>query len=324
MTALPTSFAAAEPVTLENSTVRLTVWPSIGAKVSSLYDRVRGEEWLAPAQRPLAAPDPGGSFEDYDCSGWDECFPNVAVGPHPINPDELLPDHGEVWSRPWDVVHLERTSVTTAIVGQVLPCRLTRTLRLREGGVTAEYLLENLSDVGFGAAWLMHPLLGLRTPTRVRLPTGTTVRRDPDVSGRPAELTEWRPWQEVDPSPGGDQERGLAVKLFTRPDGPRVAVVERPGAALAFALPTNTALSFGIWLNDGGWPVLQPQRQLAVEPAFGCADRLDRAIAEGTALTLDPGGSRQWQVELDFLDPGLPIYTVPPAVPGPTDIEEPS
>src|SRR5579863_1224122 len=55
-----------------------------------------GREWLAPPVRARAVPLPGQHWGELDCSGWDECLPNIGA-----DPGAGLSDHGDVWRIPW-------------------------------------------------------------------------------------------------------------------------------------------------------------------------------------------------------------------------------
>lgn len=291
-------------LTLTNNAVRVAVLPHYGAKVIEVTDLSRCQQWLASPVRPLREPQPGDRWEEHDCSGWDECFPNVAAGLHPRLPISL-PDHGEVWSRPWRHRVLTGGAVQTSIDGRLLPYRFTRTLKLHDHGLTADYELRNLSRRSFAVCWTMHPLLGIDCDTNLSMPTNAEAAHDPDAlptSCRPRD-PQWLPWTEIQPRYFTGTPTGVAAKLYTRPGGPAVATVVRAQAALQVSMQSRHVNALGLWLNDGGWPTHHPQRHLAVEPSLGAADRLDRAVARHTALHLPAAGLRRWRVHIDFTDP---------------------
>lgn len=92
-------------ITVGNGAIETTIVPELGAKLAGLRDLRTGREWLWTSRRiPFARHDPGASsIEVADNGGCDECFPTVApCGPVTGWPDGL-PDHGQVWSLPWDV-----------------------------------------------------------------------------------------------------------------------------------------------------------------------------------------------------------------------------
>ena len=68
------------PVTLENASLRVQVYPQIGGKVASLVDKADGYELLfnfpdeLPEKYHYDTP-----YNDHWFAGWDECFPSVAA-----------------------------------------------------------------------------------------------------------------------------------------------------------------------------------------------------------------------------------------------------
>jgi hypothetical protein len=95
------------PVTIENDAIRLSVWPQIGGKISSIVDKADGFELLFNYPAEVSETSLyGKSFENTWNTGWDECFPTVAPCLYPRHPYEgiAVPDHGELWSLPTTAV----------------------------------------------------------------------------------------------------------------------------------------------------------------------------------------------------------------------------
>lgn len=97
---------AGTPITLQTDAIRIVVVPETGAQITSLMD-FNGHEYLAsgfsprPDNLPLYA-----SFNDGGLGGIDDCLPAVAADIYPNEPGVgwAIPDHGEVWQRPWQVI----------------------------------------------------------------------------------------------------------------------------------------------------------------------------------------------------------------------------
>ncbi|MEI7911343.1 MAG: hypothetical protein WCK77_17050 [Verrucomicrobiota bacterium] len=87
---------------LQNAAVELAVVAELGAKVISLVNRTSGREWLwhPPGALALFRNRPGDDFATSTITGWDECLPTIAPCEHH---GRALPDHGEVWSVPWQL-----------------------------------------------------------------------------------------------------------------------------------------------------------------------------------------------------------------------------
>src|SRR5712671_1584693 len=97
----------------------MEVRPERGGRITSL--RLDGEELL---EQGIGIDDPraagfvaGGAF------GWDEMVPTVDA-------TDALPDHGEAWRVPWEVVEETPSSALMRCWGRVVPWELGRRIEL--------------------------------------------------------------------------------------------------------------------------------------------------------------------------------------------------
>src|SRR5438128_10634144 len=120
--------------------VRSTRWelevrPERGGRITSL--RLDGEELLDQGigvDQPTA-----NGFVEGGAWGWDEMVPNV-------EPTDSLPDHGEAWRVPWEVLRSDQRSAEMRAFGRIVPWELTRTISL-DVGVRVSYVYRNVGDV---------------------------------------------------------------------------------------------------------------------------------------------------------------------------------
>lgn len=282
---------------------RLQWKPELGGKVSSLRFGAAGREWLAAPVRPLAAPDPGQDWAEMDCSGWDECFPNVGAAT-----DGGLQDHGDVWRLPW------MTQPPDSLAGAVEPegrgYRFEREITTTEGShrhnaLRIGYRLENLGDEPLAWAWAQHMLLAAHE--RMRIVSSSPMRLRVDSAYRDGERDD----SAFDDLIGGavDAESatglvteisladtvGRAAKLWLEPPLPGVVAVvdDSAGEWLAWKVADSTCPHLGLWVNLGGWGD-PPLRHVAIEPAFGVHD--DPAAAFANLDPLAPGARTAWRV----------------------------
>lgn len=159
-------------VILDNGRIRATVLPELGGKMSSLIRAVMGREFLRqPASRPLKPAVHGAAFEDYDASGFDECFPTVAACEYAGEYFNglALPDHGELWSSRWRFeIHGEELCL--AVTGRRLPYIFRKRIRLEDEAILLQYELESVTDAPFHYLWSAHPLLKVDPGCRIMLP----------------------------------------------------------------------------------------------------------------------------------------------------------
>jgi hypothetical protein len=294
--------------------VEVAILPEVGGKMISLR-AASGREWLwQTRRRPYRRPEYGGAFEAYDISGFDECFPGIGEGPYPLAPWQgvTVPDHGEVWTLPWETA-LEGNTLTLAVQGVRFPYRLEKrvTLEERDGEVVVrlDYRLENLSSFPLRYLWSAHPLLAASPGMQVLLPDDVRVRVDWSKGGRLGELGATHAWPRARTADGAEivldvlpvERAGTADKLYTdrlpadRPSG--WCALYDPEASEHVALRFDPARVpyIGVWLNMGGWPLSgEPCFNVALEPCTGFPDRLDLAVQRDEAATLERKATEEW------------------------------
>lgn len=140
------------------STVRLSAnrWnveirPERGGRITSV--RLDGEEILDQGigvDQPTAD-----GFVEGGAFGWDEMVPN-------LEPTAVLPDHGEAWRLPWEVLE----DGVMRCTGRLVPWRLERRISLGES-LQASYVYTNVGDRAHTAYWCAHPLLRYRSDMEI-------------------------------------------------------------------------------------------------------------------------------------------------------------
>jgi galactose mutarotase-like enzyme len=132
----------------------MEVRPERGGRITSL--RLDGEELLDQGigvDQPTAA-----GFVEGGAFGWDEMVPN-------LEPTAALPDHGEAWRLPWEVLgdNIMRCA------GRLVPWQLERRIDLSDS-VRVDYVYKNIGDHPHAAFWCAHPLFRYSSSMRVGLP----------------------------------------------------------------------------------------------------------------------------------------------------------
>ena len=274
---------------------RLHWTPGLGGKITGLRFGEHGREWLAPPVRPLAVPSPGQDWGELDCSGWDECLPNIAAAP-----DLGLADHGDVWRHPWDPTP-GAASGTVAPPGRTY--RFGRDITAEDSTLRIGYRLRNLGGLPLRWAWAQHMLLAADEHTRIVASSPLNLRLDAAFRDRRRDDAAFNATFEV---PVGVGELrgviGCAAKLWLEPPLPAVVAVihgsasEEVGDWLAWRVADSSFPHLGLWLNLGGWGNV-PLRHVAVEPAFGAHDKPSDAYADLDPLA--PDGERTWRVLIE-------------------------
>jgi hypothetical protein len=273
---------------VESDEIRTVVLPGLGAKV-------------------------GDSFEAYDISGWDECFPTIGEVVYPEAPWQgvTVPDHGELWSLPWQWSD-EGGALRMWTYGVRFGYRFERTFRFTsEGRVVIDYVVENLTPFPFKTLWSMHPFFVDTPGNQVLLPAGVRVRVEVAGGERLGAFLAEHPWPvtvdrlgtTIDLSRAEPPDERFMAKLFTTPlaEGWAALIDENDGHFLAFTFDPTVVPFVGLALMRGGWPESgEASRSVILEPCSGWPDRLDLAITRGACAVVPASGTRRWQVTLQL------------------------
>jgi hypothetical protein len=306
-------------VILDNGRIRATVLPELGGKMSSLIRAATGREFLRqPASRPLKPAVYGAAFENYDPSGFDECFPTVAACEYAGEYFNglALPDHGELWSSRWQF-EIRGEELWLAAAGRRLPYIFRKRISLEDEAVILRYKLESVTDAPFHYLWSAHPLLKVDPGCRIMLPEDVTdVLVESSRNRRLGESGDSGHWPrtrladgvETDLSMLGDSSRKTADKLFTPRLSHGACALYYPDSTESISFHFNCAIVpyLGIWICEGGWPNPEDGHYtVALEPCTSRVDSLAEAVGRGECAQIRPGAWKRWELRVQ-LQTGLP------------------
>jgi len=132
----------------------MEIRPERGGRITSV--RLDGEELLDQGigvDQPTAE-----GFVEGGAFGWDEMVPN-------LEPTSALPDHGEAWRLPWEVL----AEGTMRCSGRLVPWRLERRIALGDS-IEVTYVYGNAGDRPHAAFWRAHPLFRYQAGMHVSVP----------------------------------------------------------------------------------------------------------------------------------------------------------
>ena len=163
-----------------------------------------------------------------------------------------LPDHGEAWRVPWEVVATGESECVMRAEGHAVPWRLERRIELGDV-VRASYSLSNGGATEIPGYWCAHPLF--------RYEAGMEI----DIGSRLMGFAE-----------------GKSGKFFMpRGEIDHAGLRWRGGQAIEIAWDREATPYCGIWICNGD---LGGYRQVAIEPATGGGDRPDARAWAGHEL----------------------------------------
>lgn len=294
---------------LENQQIRLAVIPELGAKIASLvYKPQDFEVFFQPIQGCYSLAHYGANFADYDTSGADEMFPTIdpCLYPYQGYEGKALPDHGELWSIPWQVREAEN-SLVTQVQGTALPYIFTRTIRLEENMVHLKYRVSNLGAKSLYGLWAFHGLVTCDEATRLILPetqqlvtvhdskllgpVGTrhgfpTTR---DQAGNPYRL-------DLLNSKAVEKTEKIYVE-GTVEKGEASLILNKGRLEYKLIFPKTRVPYLGIWINEGGF---KGEYNCALEPSTGYYDSLEIAHKLNSIQPISPGEAREWFLDIQL------------------------
>lgn len=266
---------------LGNEEVELVVVPELGARIISLRNLQTRREWLWHPQGHLKLfkNQPGDAFSSGPLVGVDECLPTIL----PCRwRGRALPDHGEVWSLPWQVdgEAWENGILKTTARLSISPLAIERAIELRGNEVHLGYTLSNLSTTEENFVWAIHPLLQLQAGDQLDLPDSTRA------------LLNGEGWT---PSIAAAIPAGKCAKVFARPltEGWAAIKNKAQGDRLEFAWDWTENNTLGLWLTRGGW---HGHHHFALEPTNAGDDSLAVAAVRKVCGVVPGGGSVTWQL----------------------------
>ncbi len=293
-------------VILENSSLRLEILPSRGGKILSIWNKENGAEWLYRGESDgFPAPESYRRriFDEKEAFGMDEMFPT-------INPEEItdpsgsvltLPDHGEIWSRSWEVVQHSSKELNLKVEGSILPYTFSRDLLLENNRILLRYRAGNPGDAPIPALWTPHPLFSFYDETEILVPDELDTIRQAMADGP---LGEYGSLHSLAPSgdiPGagnllhpGTLPEGSAFKFYgEKPLKEGYCGLKDRRGRLTFTYPAEQIPWLGFWINRKGWG---NQQNLALEPATAPMD--GPKAAEKFKVTAQLKSREVWEWEM--------------------------
>jgi galactose mutarotase-like enzyme len=294
------------------------VIPQLGCKIVEIYDLENDHEWLwSDKSRPIKAAKYGDQYDLYDISGFDECFPNIGISQDPKNIGVTLPDHGEIWSLPWDVTD-EANGLSATVLGKLFDYRFSRKLSLKSNKLVIEYSVSNIGDSEITYMWSAHPLFAIDENIKIEITGNPKMSKEFGFGGRiGADGDNWygghlseHVWPSVLGAKGqiSDMSEVSLDKVLTDKvvlNAPVDGLVSlkklSSGRSLTMKFSPLEVPFLGICYNFGAWPLTgEPATWVALEPTTGKTDRLDECVELNCARVLAPKSNANWSLEIEL------------------------
>ena len=271
----------------------LTVVPELGGRILELTDLARGRQWMWRNHTVALQPRPPGSvYDDTWVGGYEELFPNDA-------PTGAYPDHGELWSLPWETTEASGDRVTLEVQGPHTGARVSKQITLTGSVVRIDYRLEHRGPEPLPHLFKLHPAIAVTEHCTIDLPGGRVEPVDPEF-GNILQSPYSAPW------PGnGDLSRCRAPSSRTRefvyvhdaPEGWCGITDHAAGARLRLHYPTEVFPYCWLFMTYGGW---RGHNVVVLEPCTNYPKDLAAAVRGGTAAVLNAHETRAIGVEISL------------------------
>src|ERR1700737_4880000 len=291
-------FRGERGVALRSDDLEVVVSPRPGEKIARLGPRPSGREWLEqPAGDLRDAPTYGSAFTDADLFGWDEMLPTIVACSYPDGEyrGTPLPDHGEVWTLPWETTSVGEVLVCS-MAGRALPYHGTRSMRVEGARLQLEYQLSATGAAPLWLLWAAHPQFVIaENGTRVHLPVQVSQLLSVWPNTKPVRVS----WPSLDIESTRGLPSGAGRKLYALPDAGigSAGLIDADGAWLRLTWDSDIVPYCGIWLDNRAFA---RHSVIALEPSTGYFDDLALAVSNQRAAQIHPGRPLRWSLEVSL------------------------
>lgn len=291
---------------LDGEFLKVTVLP-YGGKIASVYHKDIGREFLYQRSGDkYIASQYGDRFSDGEFSGFDDMFPTIdecIYADYPFT-NSVMPDHGEVWSMPWNV-EVEKTAVNLNVHGVRLPYVFQKRITIVDNVLNLDYQVKNLSTQSFGFIWAAHPLFNCSDRTRIVIPGAERIINVLDNStrlGRYGEIHKWRgalkdgSFYDMSRIHGNENNSYEKYYVLNEMDSGTASLVDDE-SCVSLRYPIDKVPYLGVWINEGGY---RDQYNVALEPCTGPMDALNIGMKANRVPVLKGGDTYSWSLEVEI------------------------
>jgi hypothetical protein len=297
-------------IVLENALIRAEFIPSPGGKLASFINKETGYEYLLQREGAMYLDQPyDGIFVDGECNGFDDMFPTIDACLYENEPwkDTKIPDHGEVWSLPWEY-KIDTDSLCMSVRGVRFPYKLEKKIFISNPkSLRLEYSLTNYSPFDFEFLWAAHLMINMKEGTIVEVPDDCRQIVTVLTNGNRAfgDINNW-PWLR---DKDGNAYRADICRSKDAMGFEKYYFVDKLKEGwsklkysdkqniLNVSFPVAQVPYLGLLMNEGGWGGLY---NMCIEPCTVCYDRPDVAKKHGQVSKVEAFGTYCWYLELSI------------------------
>jgi hypothetical protein len=285
-------------VVLRSEAASVLVAPQLGGRIVEVVDHRVGRQWLWRNHRtPIGPVAPDSVYDEVWQGGFEELFPNDAATF--LDDGSAYPDHGELWSVPWDVRDSTNTAVELGVRGRATDVEITKRISLIDSEVTIRYRLRHDGLDRLHHLFKLHAAMHVDESCTIDLPGGVVEKVDSGFGSivPTSELFEWPGADDVaiDRCHPAQSREFEFVYVAELPEGWCGITDQRSGARISIEYPQDVFPYCWLFITYGGW---RGHNVVVLEPCTNHPKDLREAMARGTSAVLEVGEEREFEVRL--------------------------
>ncbi len=294
-----------DAIIMESKYLRIKLLPKLGFKIASFKYIPKDKELLfQPEKGSYDIPYYGASFEKYDTSGLNEMIPTIDKC---IYRGNQLPDHGEVWSVPWNV-EIRDNIVTGEVKLKKLQLQFYKTLTFQVDNVLkVDYKVKNLENESIDFLWALHGLNVFDDETRILIPKEAKSIlnvHENDILGMVGKknlfpLAKSMAGDSIDLSLLKNYKDNRSYKYYFLEqikNGEVGLYYENENIVYVLRYDSAKIPYLGVWITKGGF---KGEYNCAIEPSTGYFDSLELAIQNEKVTKLKPYEEFCWTIYME-------------------------
>lgn len=281
-------------IVMESDFIKLSILPDIGFKIASIIYKPKNKEFLfQPTLGKYEIPVYGDDFEKYDTSGMDEMLPTIDKCTYPEGKckGNELPDHGDLWSIPWNV-----SVVDNKIIGSInlksLPLEFQKTISFENRNIIRmDYKVKNCSSENIYYLWALHGLNVFNENTKFifsdEMKDVLNVANKEDLS-----LIDLQYLKNY-------EDEKSHKYYFTNEIKNGTVGLDYTDENIKYIINYDPKINpyLGVWITKGGF---KGEYNCALEPSNGFYDNLNHAYHKEKLPYLNPLEEREWTIYIEI------------------------
>lgn len=303
------SFKGRPSVVLESDQLKVTVLPTIGGKIASIFNKNKNFELLFQNKNDkYEKASLYSAFENFDAAGFDDAFPTIDACSVKVGDKDIkYPDHGEIWTRNFEY-RIEDPKVTLWCKSDILPYTFNKSITLDEDGIHVQYNIVNNGSDPIPCLWAMHCLVNCEKGMKILLPKGTTEVQNAQESKALGEVGHIHPFplskdmdgheirlDEVLPATACNTEKYYVNGRVKSGD----CGIYYPKEDITYRIHFDKEKTpyLGFWVTEGGF---RGDYNCALEPSNGYYDSVKIARKNDSLYTMEPNSSLDFDINIQL------------------------